>query len=118
MVFRRMLYIKELPASCTTCPLFPMECSLSLENGYLKDGLDARRDDLCSLIVITQTDIDFFLNHAKKNRENSQALSEMPTQKWKEQHKAEVELMDGIIERLENIQRAFQVDSLRAYIPV
>jgi len=100
-----MNHINELPESCTACPLYPLHCSLPLENEYLKDGLDVRRDDSCSLVEIRESDIDFFLDHAVKNRENSQALSEIPNQHWKEAHKAEVGIMNGIITRLENIKK-------------
>ena len=105
MILRKMNHINELPENCTACPLYPLHCSLPLENEYLKDGLDARRDDSCSLVEIRESDIDFFLNHAVKNRESSQALSEIPNQRWKEAHKAEVVMMNGIIARLENIKR-------------
>jgi hypothetical protein len=112
MIFRRIQYIKELPENCTVCSLYPFNCSLPLENEYLKDGLDVRRDELCSLIEIMESDIDFFLDHAKKNRESSQALSELPEQIWKELHKSEVLKMDAIIARFENIKRAFRVNEL------
>jgi len=112
MIFRRMQCIKEIPTSCTTCPLYPMECGLPLENGYLKDGLDSHRDERCSLIERTEKDIDFCLCHVRKNREDSQSLSEIPTQRWKEAHKSEVLMMDAIISRLENTLRVLQINEL------
>jgi hypothetical protein len=108
MILRRNNFIKELPVSCTTCPLYPMECSLALENEYLKDGLDARRDDACSLVELKESDINYFLSHTIKNRDNSQALSEMPEQHWKEAHRSEVVQMNGIIGRLENMKKVLE----------
>ena len=109
MVYRRLLYIKELPIKCTACPLYPIHCSLALENEHLKNGLDERRDESCSLVEIMESDIDFLLSHAIQNRESSKALSEIPQQKWKEAHKAEVVKMDGIIARLELIKKTFKL---------
>jgi len=50
---------------------------------------------------LTPYEIGFLLDAARSNRENSAALAEIPTQKWKEAHKAEVEKMDKLIAKLE-----------------
>ena len=112
MIFRKMNHINELPENCTVCPQYPLHCSLPLEKGYLKDGLGSRRSDSCSLIEIRESDIEFSLNHAIENRDNSQALSEIPEQRWKILHKSEVEIMNGIISRFENIKKVVLLTSM------
>jgi len=46
-------------------------------------------------------EIEILMGMARRNRENSAALAQIPEQRWKESHKKEVALMDRIIEKLE-----------------
>lgn len=52
---------------------------------------------------LTLFEINYLLSAARKNRENSAALAEIPDQRWKEAHKDEVVMMDALIEKLEQI---------------
>ena len=111
MIFKRT-YLGEIPEGCTECPLFAGQCDLGIDKrGIMKQGHDKKRDKECPLIEINESDIEFFLNYAKQNREDSASLAEMPEQRWKELHKEEVKMMDKIIKRLDLINQV-----IKAYI--
>lgn len=50
---------------------------------------------------LTHNEIDFLLNHARSNRENSASLAEVPGQRWAAAHREEVKMMDRLIPKLE-----------------
>lgn len=68
-----------------------------------KDALKSRKEEPGAADCLTINEIDYLLNAAKKNRENSAALAEIPDQRWKEAHKVEVVMMDRLIDKLEQI---------------
>ena len=53
---------------------------------------------------LTYFEFEYLIGHCKENRKNSAELAEVPGQKWKEAHKAEVKKMDSIIKKLEAMQ--------------
>lgn len=53
--------------------------------------------------MFNDAELQYLISTAKKNRENSAFLAEVPEQRWKEQHKAEVVMMDRLIAKLEKM---------------
>lgn len=53
--------------------------------------------------MLTNSELQYLLGVATRNRDNSAALAEKPEQRWKEAHKAEVTMMDALIEKLEDM---------------
>lgn len=81
-----------------------VQCDDEDKEIFVQKYLDLKPSMPREQTMFTDYEFNYLIAEAKKNREHSAFLADVPNQKWKESHKSEIKLMDSIISKLEKMQ--------------